>query len=294
MTTNALRILLTSCLVFISPDGYAQTRTHAAAAPALIEPYTETHDIGAEVIGILREVRVEQNDLVERGAVIAVVENAAQKAAVEAAGAQLAMSEAQLKLAELAYSRREPLRAKGAASQAELDQARAERDVAAAKVRLDRSQLELAKANLEKTEIKSPLKGTVLQRYVRPGEAVSNQPPTRIAAVGETSRLRARAEVDELDVGALHLGQRVMIKADALHNKTLGGTVVRMAPIMGAKRIQTGRPQEKTDSKVMEVLIDLDGGIALPVGLRVDAFFETPSTNVDHGGLKSGKVKGGQ
>ena len=34
----------------------------------------------------------------------------------------------------------------------------------------------------------------------------------------------------------------------------------------------TGRPADKVDTKVLQVLIDLDAGAKLPVGLRVDAF----------------------
>jgi HlyD family secretion protein len=37
--------------------------------------------------------------------------------------------------------------------------------------------------------------------------------------------------------------------------------------------VQTGRPADRVDTKVLQVLIDLDAGVKLPIGLRVDAYF---------------------
>jgi multidrug resistance efflux pump len=86
-----------------------------------------------------------------------------------------------------------------------------------------------------------------------------------------------RAEVDETDIGHVAVGQRVAVAADAYPGRVFGGTVARIARRLGAKEVQTGRPSERIDMKVLQVMIDLDPDVALPVGLRVDASFLAPA-----------------
>jgi hypothetical protein len=42
--------------------------------------------------------------------------------------------------------------------------------------------------------------------------------------------------------------------------------------IVGKKTIRTDEPAERVDTKILEVLLELDKGQQLPLGLRVDAF----------------------
>jgi len=211
----------------------------------------------------------------------------------------LAQLDADLDLANLDYARKLPLTRSGASSQAVLDQsgaavralksrraAMAERlavleagtrveDIAAARAVVERLKAEtaLADALLEKTIIRSPVAGMILRRQRDAGEAVTNIDPTPIAIVGDLSRLRVRAEVDETDIGHIAVGQRVEISADAYAGRRFAGVVARIAQRLGAKLVNTGRPAEKTDMKVLQVLIDLDPDARLPVGLRVDVAF---------------------
>ena len=76
------------------------------------------------------------------------------------------------------------------------------------------------------------------------------------------------------------VGQRAEVTADAFPDRKFGGTVYRVAPRMGGKLIQTQRPAERVDTKVLQVLIDLDPGVKLPIGLQVDAFFQNVSTQM--------------
>ena len=112
-----------------------------------------------------------------------------------------------------------------------------------------------------------------MKRLVVAGTAVSNQPPTQIAIIGDLSTLRIRAEVDELDIAQIHEGQRVLIKADAYPSLQIYGKVIRVNKRLGARLVQTDRSSERTDSKVLQTLIDLDKDAVLPVGLRVDVLF---------------------
>jgi HlyD family secretion protein len=81
-----------------------------------------------------------------------------------------------------------------------------------------------------------------------------------------------RVEVDETDVAALGLGQRAWVTADAYGTRRFSGRVVRIGETLGQKRIRTERPDERTDTRVLETLVDLEPGSSLPIGLRVDSF----------------------
>lgn len=147
---------------------------------------------------------------------------------------------------------------------------RAEAEMAQAKARIQE-----AEAMLQKTFIRSPLNGIVLHRYRKTGESVSSNGTTPILALGDTSRLRVRADVDETDVARIALGQPAWVTADAYGKQKFTGRIVQIGQKLGRKNVRTDEPTERVDTKILETLIELDQGQKLPVGLRVDSFIQT-------------------
>jgi HlyD family secretion protein len=156
------------------------------------------------------------------------------------------------------------------------DRQRAEAELARAKADLARTHAQLAEmqAVLQKTIIRSPIDGVVLRKKMRSGEAVAADRGQVILTVGDTSRLRIRADVDETDVARIKLGQTAYVTAAAYGDRKFTGRVVRIGEILGRKNIRTDQPNERVDTKILETLIDLEPGQTLPVGLRVDTFIE--------------------
>src|SRR5262249_25899753 len=111
---------------------------------------------------------------------------------------------------------------------------------------------------LDKCVIRAPIKGVVLRRHLNAGEVVSVLNPRPIVSLADVSRLRARAEVDERDVGRIYQGQPVVVFSEAAPGKKLSGRVFWIGALMGRKKAQTGDPAEKSDRDVLEVLVDLD------------------------------------
>ncbi len=167
-------------------------------------------------------------------------------------------------------------RAALAAQQALIDGAPRPEDVRVAEAELAQAQAKVAEihAEIDKTILRSPIDGVVLSRQKKTGETVSNLPPTVIMHIGDISRLRVRADVDETDIAHLAVGQRVSVSADAFGDRRFGGTIVHLASSLGRKNFRTDRPTEKVDTKILETLIDLDPDVHLPVGLRVDMLDE--------------------
>ena len=88
--------------------------------------------------------------------------------------------------------------------------------------------------------------------------------------MGDTSRLRVRADIDETDVTGIALGQTVWVTADAFRDRRFRGTVAQIGVQLGRKNFRNDNPEERVDTKILEVMIDLEPGVQLPIGLPVD------------------------
>jgi HlyD family secretion protein len=149
-----------------------------------------------------------------------------------------------------------------------------DRSIAQASLQLAQANLENARALLDKTCIRSPIDATILRKHHREGESVSNSTssPDPIFTIGDKSVLRVRVDVDEADVSKLSLGQRAYVTADAYGARHFPGRVVRIGEELGRKNIRTDEPTERVDTKILETLVELDKGVDLPIGLRVNAY----------------------
>jgi HlyD family secretion protein len=260
----------------VSPAAHAEGNNTPSliVAPGLIEPAGEERVVGSEIIGVLKEINVEENDVVKAGQVIATISNDDQVARLAEAKANEAEAQANLIVANQDLSRQRQLAQNRTAAQSELERSQAKADAAHAILQRTKAQRALAEANLAKTILKAPINGTVLRRYILAGEAVTNQPPTRIISLGNLDLLRVRAQVDELDIGRLTIGQPVIIKADAFPNLEAVGRVSKITLRMDERSVQTSRTRDRVDTNVLPVLIDVESSVKLPVGLRVDAYFK--------------------
>jgi HlyD family secretion protein len=214
----------------------------------------------------------------------------------DAARAALAEADAALALATAELARRRAMQSEKLVSREALDQsqaneraARARRDAAAAQLALleagtrvedlavadaalaqARAERDRAAAALEKTRIRAPIDGVVLKRDLREGETVVALSPVPLARIGDVSRLVVRADVDELDVSRVRVGQRAVATSDAFPGREFGGTVVRVSGRMGPRNSASENPAARVDTKILEALVELDAGAVLPVGLRMD------------------------
>jgi HlyD family secretion protein len=139
---------------------------------------------------------------------------------------------------------------------------------------LARSDLTSAELALERTRVRAPADGTVLNVLAHNGETAVPSPDSAIVVFGDMSSLRLRAEVEERDAAKVHVGQRVVVKADAFPDKTFDGTVTSISQSLGAPRIASRGPRRPNDVEVVEVMVDLDGHPPLFTGMRVDTFFK--------------------
>jgi HlyD family secretion protein len=137
-----------------------------------------------------------------------------------------------------------------------------------------RADLRSAELALERTRVRAPADGTVLNVLAKVGETAVPSPDSAVVVFGDLSSLQLRAEVEERDAAKVHVGQRVVVKADAFPDKTFEGSVTSISQSLGAPRIATRGPRRPNDDEVVEVMVALDGHPPLFTGMRVDTFFK--------------------
>lgn len=221
--------------------------TVTVTATGTIEP-TDEVEISSELSGMIEEVLVDYNDLVEKGQRLARLDTDKLEAQVRHARATLmareaAVDEARATVAEKAadFERMRQLAAKDFASQQTLDAARAAYDRAKAGLASAQADVEVARAdlnvdetNLAKACICSPIDGVVLDRNVDPGQyvATSLQAPVLFTLADDLRRMELQVDVDEADVGQVREGQQATFTVDAYPDRTFPARIseVRYAP----------------------------------------------------------------
>jgi HlyD family secretion protein len=136
-----------------------------------------------------------------------------------------------------------------------------------------RSEYAVARAALDKMTVRAPIDGTVLQVNVREGEAVSPgspQPPLQLA---DLSAMCLRAELDERDIGAVKVGQPVIVRAAAFPRREFEGSVSSVAPLIEPGRLEPPGSRDQTDVDVVRVMVGLTGPGELTIGMKADVYF---------------------
>ncbi|BAZ10883.1 heterocyst specific ABC-transporter, membrane fusion protein DevB homolog [Calothrix sp. NIES-4071] len=129
-------------------------------------------------------------------------------------------------------------------------------DVQAAKAEIDRAKANVAKvqADLEQAYIRAPINGQILKIHTRPGEAVGTK---GIVALGQTDRMNVIAEVYELDVSKVKVGQFATITNNVFSGK-LYGKVAQIGLQVNPQDVLSTDPTADVNGRIVEVKIHLD------------------------------------
>ena len=235
--------------------------TRTVATSGSVRPLI-TVEVGSQVSGQIQEIYVDFNSPVVRDQLLAIIDPQSFESRVLQNRADLRVAssnvvvqqanidraEANLRRARLEYERAEPLSKKGTLSISELDAALAAFESAKADVTMARAQLENALAtedqrkaslesaeiDLERTKIRSPINGVVIERAVDPGQTVaaSLSSPLLFNIAQDLTEIQIEANVDEADIGNVHEGNDVSFSVDAFPDMEFTGQVnqVRLAP----------------------------------------------------------------
>lgn len=141
-----------------------------------------------------------------------------------------------------------------------------------------RSELQGARAALDKLTIRAPLDGTVLQVNARAGEIAAPQAVPPLVLLGDMTSLRVRAELDQRDIDKIKAGQPAVIRSEAFRGRDVAGKVAFVTPLVESSRTSTLSQRNMTDVDIVEVLVDLAEPGPFAVGMKVDVYFRADGT----------------
>jgi HlyD family secretion protein len=265
----------------------------ANAAPPPTTPFAAIADgkadveggiiqVAARTAGVVRDVYVQEGDTVTKGQVLARQEDDAPRLAVATATANLAQARAAMGLTETQHAAAErevnrlrPLVAARFVSTQSVDQAEDVVRNADATLQAQRAaagvaatQLNQARYALDQTIIRAPIDGRIVRRYANPGVGASTLNVTPMFDLEPAGQRIVRAEVSEGDEPFVRVGEAVKLVPEADQTKSYAGKVLRIAPVFGARKLQSDDPSQKTDERVVEVVVDANGAPFL-IGQRV-------------------------
>jgi HlyD family secretion protein len=236
--------------------------------------------VGAVITGRVVRIPVQEGQSVKRGDVLIELDDEDERASVAQARGAVAQAEARVRQlrevglpaaeqaliqaqANLTQARRQherakELKAKGFVSQAALDDAQRNLDVAesqlsATKLQVAtnrpagsdfavaqtalaqaRANLGVAQAKLDQTVIRAPVDGTLIARNVEPGNVV--QPGKELMVLAPAGETQVVVQIDEKNLAQLKLGQQALASADAFPKERFAAELVYINPGIDALR----------------------------------------------------------
>ncbi|HET7221392.1 MAG TPA: efflux RND transporter periplasmic adaptor subunit [Vicinamibacterales bacterium] len=206
-------------------------------------------DAGAQVSGTVQSLYADFNSPVRAGQIIARLDPSTYDSEVNQAQAKLIQAQAEAQRATLMAkdaaikrSRAEALAEQDLITTAELDTARlaakeADADLASANAAVDfaRAALKQAQVTRDRTIIRSPIDGIVVNRSVEIGQTVAARFESPVLfTIADLRQMRLLAEINEADVGSVKAGTPVAFEVESIAGRKFRGTVaeVRLQPVL--------------------------------------------------------------
>jgi HlyD family secretion protein len=200
------------------------------SATGTLQPQDQV-DVGAEISGRVDEVRVDYNDRVKKGQILAIINTdqiraqlAQAQAALNANRASVVNAEATVRETLDRRNRARALLARGGIAAQDVETADAAYDRAVASVAKAKADVESAAAqvtmhqtSLAKAQVRSPIDGVVLDRKVSAGQTVAAtfQTPVLFTLASDLSMMELDVDIDEADIGVVREDQTANFSVDA-------------------------------------------------------------------------------
>lgn len=233
----------------------------SVVATGKIEPITKV-EIKSKASGIVKKLYLDAGEKVKTGQLLAELDKEEIQARVSQAEAALQAAKANVERAQVdalgpdvplllrAYERAQQMAKEGVVSQAALDDAQRNYELAVNKQNMAKASLTQAKAQVQQSRatleqlqqeyrnstIVSPMDGLLLSRNVEVGDAVSSilvlgSSATLVMTLGDTSEVYVKGKVDESDIAKVYMGQPARIKVESFKDQTFNGKVTKISPL---------------------------------------------------------------
>jgi HlyD family secretion protein len=198
------------------------------SAPGEIQA-KEERKINAEVTAEVVELLVEEGDWVSKGQTLVKLDSTEQFAAYQRAMANVGAQRADLEFKREQLRRKKELYEKGLISRENFENIATEVELAASILENARTELGRARRSLERTTIRSPIPGTVMDINKKEGEVVVagtiNNPGSIILTVSDLEKMEMVADVNESEIPLISIKDTARITVDAFTDTTFIGIV---------------------------------------------------------------------
>ena len=219
--------------------------------------------VSSKITGKVLEVFIEEGMFVEKGQILAQLDDSSVQA-------ELNFAKTQLKEAQRVFNRTSELRKDNLASQASLDAA--ESQVDGLKARLD-----ISKQIVADMQIRAPFSGVVINKAAQPGEMISPVSAgggftrTGIGTIVDMNSLEVEVDVNESYINRVEPGQPAITNLNAYPNWDISSEVIAIIPTAD---------RNKATVKVRIGLLEKDARVLPDMGAKVsflkDQIIEAP------------------
>lgn len=223
---------------------------------------------------------VDEGDFVNRGTVLAVVQQQDYEDKLQQAKAQLARADAEYQKAKLSYDRTSALYSTKSATKPDMDSAQAQLDSTTASVSTAKAQLSEAQVALGYCQLRAPFSGWIVKRTVDVGSLVG--PATNGFTISDLRSVKAVFGLPDTMVGKIKRGQVVQMSTDSL-SEPFSGRVTAISASADAKSrvysVEVSIPNATNKLKAGMIATLGLGGEALPeplTGVPLDAVIHDP------------------
>lgn len=188
-----------------------------------------TSRLSTEIDGLVAEIRVDDGDRIERGAVVLLLDQALARIDVDAANARLEEARARRLESERRYRELLELQETRNVADTTVSAAKAQIDIDAATVKQAKAQFERARELLQRHVVHAPFDAVVSRKLVEQGEWVETN--TALAELVDIKLLRLEVSVPQFYYAGIQIDTDVTIRFDAMPDRTFEAKVARKIPI---------------------------------------------------------------
>jgi membrane fusion protein, multidrug efflux system len=186
--------------------------------------------VSSLVAGRIVAMMVAEGDRVSEGQLLAKIDDRTYHDMAQQAESAVDQAKASLENARLNRERNENLFKRGIAARKDLEDARTQEVVVTAALSQSEAALALAKLQLARTEVTSPLAGTVVKRLASVGEQVDGTAAQPLFEVANPGQVELFGNVPAVYLGQVRVRQPLAIKTEAYPDKEFQGRVVAISP----------------------------------------------------------------
>ncbi|MDA0759457.1 MAG: efflux RND transporter periplasmic adaptor subunit [Proteobacteria bacterium] len=227
-------------------------------------------EIKSKASGQVLFLGAEIGDFVEKGIVLARIDQRTPTNTLAQANADLEVAKVRLSNAKNQFNRSKRLHDEGNISDKAFEDVQEASSSAQAQLVRAEVFLENARIALDDTSVRSPIAGTVISRLAEVGQVITSPTSavgggTLLMEMADLNKVRVRALIDEIDIGKISIGQEVTLKVSAYRDKRFTGVVSKIEPMSQVDQNVTTFP----------VLIDIENkDNLLLIGMNTDVEIE--------------------